>query len=68
MIKKEFALLKTGYKTTDEFVSAFWEKKPVNYSTRNIRIDYCDKCNLLKCDNCFIHDGLQEIYKIDPFA
>ncbi|MFA7157538.1 MAG: hypothetical protein WC123_07640 [Bacilli bacterium] len=64
MIRKEFALLETGCHTVEEFIAAFWDKKSVNYSTSNIRKEYCDKCNSLKCDRCFIHDSLQEIHKL----
>lgn len=70
MIKKGFSLLETGSKTKEEFVKAFYDKKPLNYTTSNIRKEYCDKCNDIfsTCNNCFIYECLEEIYKNDPFA
>ena len=68
MVKHKFALLETGSNSAEEFINAFYDKKPLNYTTSNIRKEYCDKCNTLKCDKCFIHDSLQVIYKNNPFA
>lgn len=70
MIKKDFALLATGSKTVEEFTESFYAKKPILYTTRNIRIEFCDKCNSIfsTCDGCFIHQCLESIYKINPLA
>jgi hypothetical protein len=70
MVKHEFALLETGCNTIEEFAKAFWNKKPLNYTTSDIRKTYCNKCNIFNsnCKKCFIYNSLQEIYKTDPFA
>ena len=71
MIKYKEALLLTGCKTVEEFEKAFYDHKDINYTTSDIRKEYCDKCNTYsncsECD-CFIYDSLQEIYKDNPFA
>ena len=68
MVKHELALLETGSKTVNEFIQAYFDKKPIHSNTSDIRRTYCDKCNMLNCDKCFMHDCLQEIYNINPFA
>jgi len=68
MIPYEFSLLATSCKTVNDFVAAFYDKKSVHYSTSNIRKEYCDKCQNMDCENCFIHDSLVAIYEENPFA
>ena len=70
MVKYDEAFLATGCKTIDEYVESFYDHKSLFYTTKNVRKEYCDKCrDIFKtCDGCFIHDGLQAIYKINPFA
>lgn len=66
MVKYQYALLETGCKTIAEFTESFYEKKPIQYTTKNIRAEFCAKCQSQSCDNCFVGDGIKEILKDNP--
>ena len=71
MVEYKYSLLETSYTDVNEYVSDFFKYDALRpRATDKIRQQHCDKCNdvFKTCEGCFIHDALNEIYKINPYA
>ena len=71
MVEYKYSLLETGYTGIKEYVDDFYKYDSLMpRGTDKIRKQHCDKCGdvFKTCNGCFIHDALNEIYKISQYA